>query len=70
MERRQFTWEFKAHVVRAFEYGHLSEAQIARELNINVKLLYHWRSEVQHAGTVAIPSQGHFSEEEGMPWKM
>jgi transposase len=64
MERQQFDREFKAQAVRLCEQGDLPIAQIARDLGINVKLLYRWRNEAQAAGTAAFPGQGHSSEDE------
>ena len=64
MERQQFDREFKAQAVRMCEQGDVPIAQIARELGINVKLLYRWRSEMQQAGTAAFPGQGHSSDDE------
>ena len=64
MERKQFDREFKAQAVRLCEQGGVPIAQVARELGINVKLLYRWRSEAQEAGTAAFPGHGHSSDEE------
>lgn len=64
MERKQFDREFKAQALRLCEQGDVRIAQVARELGINVKLLYRWRSEAQEAGTAAFPGQGHSSDEE------
>ena len=64
MERQQFDREFKAQAVRLCEQGEIPIAQIARDLNINVKLLYRWRNEAQEAGATAFPGQGHSSEDE------
>ena len=67
MERQQFDREFKAQAVRMCEQGEVPIAHIARELGINVKLLYRWRTEAQQAqqsGTTAFPGQGHSSDDE------
>jgi transposase len=64
MERQQFDREFKAQAVRMCEQGEVPIAQIARELGINVKLLYRWRSEAQEAGASAFPGHGHSSDDE------
>ena len=67
MERQQFDREFKAQAVRMCEQGDVPSAQIARELGINVKLLYRWRSEAQQAqqtGINAFPGHGHSSDDE------
>ena len=64
MERQQYDREFKAQAVRLCEQGDVPIAQIARELGINVKLLYRWRNEAQQGGAVAFPGQGHSSDDE------
>jgi transposase len=64
MERQQFDREFKAQAVRLCEQGDVPIAQVARELGINVKLLYRWRNEAQQAGAAAFPGQGHSSDDE------
>lgn len=64
MERQQFDREFKAQAVRLCEQGNVPIAQVARELGINVKLLYRWRNEAQQAGAAAFPGQGHSNEDE------
>ncbi len=64
MERQQFDREFKAQAVRLCEQGDVPIAQVARELGINVKLLYRWRNEAQQAGEAAFPGQGHSSDDE------
>jgi transposase len=64
MERKQFDREFKAQAVRLCEQEDVPIAQVARELGINVKLLYRWRTEAQQAGAAAFPGQGHSSDDE------
>jgi len=67
MERKQFDAEFKAQAVRMCEQHEVPIAQIARELGINVKMLYRWRDEAQkaqQAGHAAFPGQGHSSDDE------
>jgi transposase len=64
MERQQFDREFKAQAVRLCEQGDVSIAQVAREVGIEVKLLYRWRREVRQAGSAAFPGHGHSSEDE------
>jgi transposase len=67
MERRQYDAEFKAQAVRLCEQAEVSIAQIARDLDIPVKLLYRWRSEAQQAqqtGSPAFPGHGHSSDDE------
>ena len=67
MQRQQFDREFKAQAVRMCEQADVPIAQVARELGINVKMLYRWRTEAQQAqqtGTTAFPGQGHSSDDE------
>ena len=64
MERQQFDREFKAQAVQLCEQGDVPIAQVARELGINVKLLYRWRNEAQQAGMAAFPGQGHSRDDE------
>lgn len=47
MERRKSGQEFKRRAVQLCEQEGVTIAQIARELGIDVKLLYRWRAEVQ-----------------------
>ena len=42
----------------------MTAVHIARELGIDVKLLYRWRAEYQRQGDSAFPGQGHLSAEE------
>lgn len=64
MERKHFDAEFKAQAVRMCEQSDVPIAQVARELGINVKMLYRWRSEAQQAGAVAFPGKGHSRDNE------
>lgn len=47
MERCKSGQEFKRRAVQLCEQEGVTIAQIARELGIDVKLLYRWRAEVQ-----------------------
>ncbi len=51
--RRQFTDAFKSEAVRLTRESGRPVAQVARELGIGDRLLYHWRSEQQQ-----VESQG------------
>jgi transposase len=64
MERQQYDREFKHQAVRLCDQGDVPIAQVARELGIDVKLLYRWRREAQRTGERAFPGQGHSSDEE------
>jgi transposase len=64
MERQQFDREFKAQAVGLCEQGDVSIAQVARELGVDVKLLYRWRREALQAGAAAFPGHGHSSKDE------
>ena len=46
-QRRRFSDEFKAEVVRQVQTSGRPASEIARELGINVNLLYRWRSVVE-----------------------
>ncbi len=57
--RRKYDREFKLHAVQLSQQDGVSVTQVARELGINVKLLYRWRAEAQQTGAGAFPGQGH-----------
>ena len=63
-QRRQYDREFKAQAVQLCEQEGAPITQIARELGLDVKLLYRWRREAQQAGDAAFPGQGHSSDDE------
>ena len=62
--RRQYDREFKAQAVQLCEQDGVPITQIARELGVDVKLLYRWRREAQRDGNAAFPGQGHAKEDE------
>lgn len=64
MERKQYDREFKAQALRLCEQSDVTIAQVARELGINVKLLYRWRDEAKAAGEAAFPGHGRSSDDE------
>jgi transposase len=58
MERRKYDREFKTQAMQLCEQEGVTVAQIARELGIDVNLLYRWRTEHQRQGESAFPGQG------------
>jgi transposase len=50
MKRKRFTREFKFEVLRLFEQGSKSAAQLARELGVRRNQIYKWRKELQVRG--------------------
>lgn len=58
-QRRKYDREFKAQAVQLCEQEDVPVTQIARDLGLDVKLLYRWRSEAQRDGQSAFPGQGH-----------
>jgi transposase len=62
-QRRKYDREFKLQAVKLCEQEGVTIAQVARELGIDVKLLYRWRVEQQQTGDVAFPGQGHLAGE-------
>jgi transposase len=64
MERRKYDCEFKHQAVQLSEQEGVTVTQIARELGIDVKLLYRWRAEYQRQGKAAFPGQGQLPADE------
>lgn len=62
--RRKYDREFKLRAVQLSDQDGVSITQVARELGINVKLLYRWRAESQQVGDAAFPGQGHLAGED------
>lgn len=61
--RRRFTREFKVEAVRMVtEKGHRL-SQVARDLELDPKLLRRWREALDQEGSQAFPGQGHLSPE-------
>lgn len=58
-QRRKYDRDFKAQAVQLCEEEDVPITQIARELGLDVKLLYRWRREAQREGQAAFPGQGH-----------
>jgi transposase len=64
MERRKYDREFKRQAVALCEQEGVTIAQVARELGIDVKRLYRWRTEHQRQGESAFPGQGRLADDE------
>jgi transposase len=64
MERRKYDRDFKRQAVQLCDQEGVTATQIARELGIDVKLLYRWRAEYQRQGDAAFPGQGQLPVEE------
>jgi transposase len=62
--RRKYDREFKLHAVQLSDQAGVTITQVARELGINVKLLYCWRAESQQTGAEAFPGSGHLAGED------
>ncbi len=58
MERRTFTKEFKQEAVQLSYDSDSSVVQVAKNLGINPRLLYRWRSEQRQEGEDAFPGKG------------
>lgn len=64
MERRKYDRDFKRQAAQLCEQEGVTATQIARELGIDVKLLYRWRAEYQRQGAAAFPGQGQLPADE------
>jgi len=64
MERRKYDRDFKRQAAQLCEQDGVTATQIARELGIDVKLLYRWRAEYQRQGAAAFPGQGQLPADE------
>ena len=64
MERRSFTREFKLEAVRLLTEGNRPTTEIARELGINVNLLYKWKRQLMEDSGDAFAGKGHLKAEE------
>ena len=62
--RRSFTREFKLEAVRLVTEKGLSQAQVARDLDLDVKMLRRWRREFEAEGDHAFPGQGRLRPDE------
>ena len=68
MERRIYDAEFKANAVRLTQIGDRPVSAIAKELGIEVNVLYRWRREAAASGRgrQAFPGRGNNRDEELM----
>ena len=62
--RRTFTREFKVEAVRMVTQGGHRLSQVARDLELDPKLLRRWRDALQQEGADAFPGKGHLKPEE------
>lgn len=62
--RRMFSKEFKIEAVRLMTEGERTGAEVARELGINVNLLYAWKARHQKDVSAAFPGNGYQSAEQ------
>jgi len=62
--RRTFSREFKIEAVRLMIEGGRPGAEVARELGINVNLLYAWKARHQEDASAVFPGKGHLSSEQ------
>jgi len=62
--RRSFSREFKVEAVRMVTSGGHRLAQVARDLELDPKLIRRWREELKQEGVQAFPGKGHLKPEE------
>lgn len=63
-DRRSFTSEFKREAVHLVTQEGHSLSAVARDLDLDPKMLRRWRQEVEQEGAGAFPGKGHQSPEE------
>ncbi len=63
-DRRSFTSEFKREAVHLVTQEGHSLSAVARDLDLDPKMLRRWRQEVEKEGAGAFPGKGHQSPEE------
>jgi transposase len=56
--RRTYDKEFKLMAVELSESRSNSVKQVARELDLNPDLIYHWRRQFKHQGERSFPGRG------------
>lgn len=59
--RRKHSKEFKQQAVAAMADPDVSNEQLARNLGVDISLLYKWRKELEDKGDHAFPGQGQHS---------
>ena len=66
MERRNYDADYKANAIRLIQIGDRPVSAIAKDLGIEVNLLYRWRREAASVGRGrrAFPGQGKGRDEE------
>ena len=62
--RKTYTCEFKLNAVRLTTEGDVKVAQVARELGINVNVLYRWRQQLRADPEQAFPGKGNSRPQE------
>ena len=62
--RRTFPREFKEEAVRMVSEGGHRLSQVARDLDLDPKLIRRWRAAVEQEGAQAFPGKGHQNPEE------
>jgi transposase len=62
--RRTFTREFKVDAVRMVTQKGHRLSQVARDLDLDPKLLRRWREALEGEGDEAFPGKGHLKPEE------
>ena len=66
--RRKHTKEFKRQAVAMMEDPDTSNEQLARQLGVDISLLYKWRNALKANGSDAFPGKGnqtHLTDEDG-----
>jgi transposase len=62
--RRTFTPEYKLEAVEMLSSGGRSLSSVARDLDLDPKLLRRWREELKQEGAGAFPGKGYLRPEE------
>lgn len=62
-DRRKFTREFKIEAVRMVTEQGMSQSQVARDLDLDRKMLGRWRRELEQEPAEAFPGEGRLKPE-------
>lgn len=62
--RRRFTEEFKREAVRLVTDEGQPLSEVARDLDLDPKMLRRWRGELSDGGASAFPGKGHLAPEQ------
>jgi transposase len=62
--RRTYTREFKIEAVRLFTQGDHRLSQVARDLDVDRKLLRRWADQLEQEQEQAFPGKGHVKPED------